>query len=832
MVRMFRVYRAGDLDAVHERRQMDQLIHLMHQRFAQTTEDCRLLIDIRVGSQIDGLVFKDNRLVILELKDVGGAIAADCAPGGQWKRTDQVGGSEAFTNNPFFQARGHRRNLLHFLFENVLQPAGSQGSQVPEDEIPDPLRRSVTSWVVLRAGSRVQVVGVEKRAHPWFDVMPLDQVPWALGFEKQRDPMMTESQISRFLELVGAEERPWDEWVHRGQILAEETPRPTNSPRVDFLLSSPDVENVLRGLQYVRELDLRGYLEPLLAATGHESASVRFAALEILAEWGVPELGVRLAEALEDPAAQVRDAALTLVTRGSYPAAIPALARLLDGPAPLVRMVLDGLAATGDPTACGVLAKFIDRLAWSADNAALWAATCRALGDLGCRDGVPWLTGILSEPTTRGIDPKSPAYEFVFAAAAKALGRLGDPRALPHLVRLLGDSDDNDDVLIRALGGLGPEGAAAEVIIPYLERGNDFLVIDAVTTLGQMRATKAIPRLWSLYLEHFHNDDMLSRAIAEALARIDPSEFERLVLAEIRSPGRGAEDVERLLYAMAPVVSEASIPPLTELMHTADHSDTAAWLLARFVDDPRFVEAVETLLAGDNPHSRAGAVWIMSRAWGRELFTRLDGLERDSSPEVRRAVTAVYELTKTPEGASRLLRFVRDPDPQVRDNVFHGFLLQATLTLPDCVVSLTDGRVGQQTVAAGMFGVAVPFEDEILVIPPERATRATIITEDGEAVALLLGYATNRGTEWALVLPVGAPQLRMVRGPSHPRGTLFEVTPAPPRQIVNRQFRDLRDAIEGLAGRSMGNIEPGPDEKRIADSLEAQARRAMTPTPQ
>lgn len=146
-----------------------------------------------------------------------------------------------------------------------------------------------------------------------------------------------------------------------------------------------------------------------------------------------------------------------LGARGGRPAALALAARLGAG-APVVA---EALGRTGAPEAVGPLLALWEGLlerkfktfTLSAEDEALLAVTARALGRLGDIKAVPALRrGLLDDAGG------------VAAAAAEALARLGDAGSVETLARLSGGaSAETAQAALEALGGLG--GPAAEAAL-------------------------------------------------------------------------------------------------------------------------------------------------------------------------------------------------------------------------------------------------------------------------------------------------------------------------------------------------------------------------------
>jgi HEAT repeat protein len=156
-------------------------------------------------------------------------------------------------------------------------------------------------------------------------------------------------------------------------------------------------------------------------------ADVRCAAARALGKTGDPvaaPLLVALAAGDRVPAGILGMALLDLGTP-----VLPVLRAALDDPSPTVRaLAADLLGLHGDPDAGTPLVRLV---ATEDQPAALRAAAAQALGRIGDRSATPTLCSVLGSP-------RRPALR---SAAALALGRIGDPHGLDALVVGLGTAD-------------------------------------------------------------------------------------------------------------------------------------------------------------------------------------------------------------------------------------------------------------------------------------------------------------------------------------------------------------------------------------------------------
>jgi HEAT repeat protein len=93
--------------------------------------------------------------------------------------------------------------------------------------------------------------------------------------------------------------------------------------------------------------------------------------------------------------------------------------------------------------------------------------------------------------------------ESVRRNAAKALGRIGDTRAVEPLIAVIKNEAYYTDTAVDALGKIG-DGRAVEPLIALIEN-NDSLTENAVDALGEIGDQRAIPILTSLLRENWYH---------------------------------------------------------------------------------------------------------------------------------------------------------------------------------------------------------------------------------------------------------------------------------------------------------------------------------------
>ncbi len=287
-----------------------------------------------------------------------------------------------------------------------------------------------------------------------------------LALERERDPGIR-TEAAEFLFHLAAEDRS------RAPEFSEALSRLLADKQVSVRRTGVGMATVV-----LSEEELPGFLVARLA---EEESLVRLEAAGRLADLARPDCRGVLAQALEDPIFEVRFEAARGMAALKHPAGLDVLAQALDED--LLRFrALGALAELGDARvlpaiqrlfhrwllpafdrtqAAGVLAKLGDpegarwllkrseRRRWNwAQDRALAVELC---GEVKAPGALERLRAILS-------DPKDDCR----GAAARGLGRLGDPAAVPWLIALLEEPGVHEDYRLDAAEGLWllgiPEG--------------------------------------------------------------------------------------------------------------------------------------------------------------------------------------------------------------------------------------------------------------------------------------------------------------------------------------------------------------------------------------
>jgi HEAT repeat protein len=298
--------------------------------------------------------------------------------------------------------------------------------------------------------------------------------------------------------------------------------------------------------QIVTINDPRVY-EPLIAALDDAQPDIRSLALSFLLlqrrdAFDDPRLAEKVVEGLADDAPNVRIAAANVLSQAVERAA------MLDR-----QRVAAALIAALDDENDGVRAA-------AAEAAGAWK-----------------LTGAV-DALLRRLDDAA-----VRVLAAEALGRIGDPRAIAPLRRLLPGQDPR---VIVALGELG-DRASVPALIALLERGPASAQQAAAQALGKMRDPRAVDPLIAL----MRTGPPFIHDVARALGDIgDPRAVEPLLEVCRNPPGP---------FGAQLVFTENRLP----------EQQPAAWPL--FSIGVPAIEPLAGALADDAPTAREVAAWVL-----------------------------------------------------------------------------------------------------------------------------------------------------------------------------------------------------------------------------
>ncbi|MDG6912438.1 MAG: NERD domain-containing protein [Nitrososphaerota archaeon] len=721
----FRVYSCGPPDDTHERRQVDQLLPFLNREFGESQVECSILLNIGLPiqdrNQIDAIVIKENRFIVLEFKDIGGRILADCATNSNW--TIEDAGKVWYYNreNPYLQVRRERRLLGYYLRTGFLSTKEIEGLLGSEDEGPlTPtltVASNVAAWVVVRPGSEPRVMNVEKQVDRWFKVVPLDEVSRELRLEASRRQLISPDRVEVLASSLGAAFRPdWREWY-----LAPNEPSRKDAgtgPRfdyVDLLLGSTDSDEVLKGIRDVERFDLRYYLPQVVTLSSSESTAVALTALNLLDSWGsgIPE--ERALEWLTHESPGRCKWAWSFVISRKTRAALPILEQLAHLSNGKTRSEAIGLLADYSTRDAATILLHIaqDSLRQeSPSRETQWMALARGMGQPGFSEAIPVLTHVINL-CYRDVEREWNNWEMgVVECALEALGKIGDTAAAPALTRFFGvDGGSLDPLLIQAIGRLR-EAQFVPVVAPYLSSKLEDTREAAIEALRTMGGEKAFDALWQSFEGEARGSERPFR-ISQALKQMDPRLFETRVLQVLEGGKELLGTVDNLLWCLTGNATARSAAIVWPFLSNHETYMEALNILSLPEVFPTIAGRVEDLAKSNNEIERAAHVYLSVPDLNTDGVHSMADHEKDTSPLVRSAVVEIYSASKSLYAESRLGIMVFDADPEVQQDAVLALLLHAREWLDRSLVVSEDRVLRQADILTHQVGVLAVQQSDV-----------------------------------------------------------------------------------------------------------------------
>jgi HEAT repeat protein len=392
-------------------------------------------------------------------------------------------------------------------------------------------------------------------------------------------------------------------------------------------------------------------VDALLALLGDPLAAVRTAAAEGLAAANDPRATPALAAALGDPDTAVRLAVLQALGRtvGGQAGPRPGVGEVMG---PLVLALRDTMAAvrvaaaqvlgaSGQEGAVGPLLETLAREQRGDSDPHVLAACCRALGLLKARAAVDALLPLLRSDDNRESN--------VAAAAATALGRIGDPRAVPPLIALLEKRAYRSMfVTAQALGEIG-DPRALDVLLAHVQHGDGLMSHLAIAAVGRIQDPRATTILMEI-LRDPHPDKR--KKAAEALVSQGARAVSRLVEA-LADDGR---DYRGLAAQTLGYIGEPAVDPLLRVLEKPARPESvpvAIYALSTIRDD-RARAAILAKMRDPDAEIRANAAWALGSAGGDSADTALRAALGDPDERVRKSARSALDRLQlgVPDGAA------------------------------------------------------------------------------------------------------------------------------------------------------------------------------------
>ena len=781
---------------------MMKLVNYLEKEFAYRNENCTLIIEPAIPTIIqdqavlrkpDALIIKDNMFCLIEMKGFHGEIIADCSRWAVWKSKEGEIIQSPGSPNPFFQAGGHRKALIEHLLKNfILDEYAPKRVKNDLTNLRDWLVEHIQSWVVTEEASKPTLQGINPNEFPSFRVLPLDKLPQALMFLRSI-PLLSSNETRRFLESLSAVKTSKDEWYRSS--LQDNIEHPIGLiPKITSWIDAEDRKNLLKALKYIRELELRQHRPHVIRCWDKSPhPEIRQEALLILIDWQDEKLGSILNEALQDDSQSIVDFSLEYLLINGFPETIATLLKMLQtGPQNAYPIVLRAITSSGHPDSCTIIynfakntffnkpfqkfqhyrqdyihtiqlestrekhKEFIALINEERRILGLTTLVINSLGELQCKESVPWLTEILFKPTSLGYGSDdyteldlTTNYYSIFEAVCKSLGKMGitDNKVSSFLLDRLTTSPEYFQLcIIELLGNLG-ETIAVPLLLQYLKNHESRLYDVTVTALSKIGSDESFDALAEAYI--LNSDSYSGAMTGEALRRINRDWFVDLLLDQIKS-SQVKNEVKRVyLQALLPSVTLRCADTLFPLLRNEKLSDLAAWNLSNLVAHERVFERAMELTWSKNPIEKASALWVLDKHF-IENPNELERFESDNAhKQVRRAVAALYLQSKSKQ---KLFKYAKDLDEEVRDTVFSSFFdgkffgehlfVNDIRELSRCKVAVDEESLG------------IKLNNEVLIISKKNIAEATVTTDGEDTYGIYLVIKNvNKITERLLIVP-------------------------------------------------------------------------------
>jgi HEAT repeat protein len=422
----------------------------------------------------------------------------------------------------------------------------------------------------------------------------------------------------------------------------------------------------------------------ILAALEDDAPTVRERAVRLAARYVEPQvLGAMVADGVN--AARRNGALAALERQGPY--AVPHLVELLQSAdSDVVMFALQVLARIGDPVSTTRILPLIGHA-----DANVGQAAVEALGRMRAADAVAPLIQLLDGSV------------WLQLAAANALGEIGDPAAVPALLRLVPDSFVAEQA-VRALGRIAEPaslGPLLELLVRVRERPLRDAILEATAVVLELHPDAgAIGCAFAAGLPPADRDDLvgfLRDALADAAAGDGTGE----------GPAQAAAGI-----ALVAGLSELQVAVLRRIAAGSPWAEP----LWRSRAEPSDAETIALLGHGDSRVRRG--LLLAGRFTPAVLPALLDRLD-DLDQEVRAAACRALGALGDSRAAGVLIERIRTGEGEERDEAAAAlgrFPAEALEGLGSCL----DPRAGDAVAIAALEAVraagAAAFEPEVLAL--------------------------------------------------------------------------------------------------------------------
>lgn len=432
--------------------------------------------------------------------------------------------------------------------------------------------------------------------------------------------------------------------------------------------------------------------------------------LRTRAAWALGQLGdaravPALIDALGDTDWHVRRSVIEALGQLGHARAVPPLIEALKGRDLDIQMIFEWVPAFGD--AHTVKGGYLD----------IRAIAAAALGQIGDARAVPALIEVLKasdRDVQRSaieevgnvrkvvVDPRIDALKNSKMSACKALGQLGDARAVPALIEMIKDSYwDVRKSVAKALEQSG--SAAVPALIEALKNNDRDVRRYAAEALGQISDVRAVPALIEALQDRAW--DVVRQRAVDALRRLGNLSALDVLLESLLANYR---DVRRsAAQALGFLEDPQAVPALIKALEDNDRyvRKSAAEALGR-LGDARAVPALIEALKDSNWDVQESVTEALEQLGDARAVPVLIQALKGSAWDVRRYVAEILKRLNDPRTVHPLVKALKNS----KMNVAHALgQLGDARAVPPLIKMLQDSDQdvqGSAVKALGMLGKA------------------------------------------------------------------------------------------------------------------------------
>ena len=304
----------------------------------------------------------------------------------------------------------------------------------------------------------------------------------------------------------------------------------------------------------------------------------------------------------------------------------------------------------------------------------------------------------------------------VRGAAVRALGSIGDVRALPVLVEALGDSDYNTSRFYAPDAVKSFKEAAIPELLKGLKHEKKEVRSGAAVVLGTMKAVGAVEALMEVV--QTDKEGEVRGAAVRALGTIGDV---RALPVLVEALGDSDYNTSRF-YAPDAVKSfkETAVPELAKAVFDNQRPTLIRSRAIEILGEIKVVSAIETLITiinkgkNENVSIRVQAIRALGKTGDPKVVPILIPLIKSDEEEIGIVAISALADIKDPIAIPVIVEFLRDPSPEIRSAAAEALGVfkdrQAVAPLMEVLNDVSERVAARAAVALGAIGDPTAIE--------------------------------------------------------------------------------------------------------------------------